>query len=155
MFNPKFIDELFRPQELYPKKAVKQIFEKLAHSSIMRLNEASMDKVEHIEQHSSFSLIHRENRNRSNLVHVFMFHRRQSSCSNDILFVMFIFFRKFNNEHEDYRAEQNRIRTTNIRHDDSCQCTILFCYLKMTSDSKENSSNVVFVVNTRVTVIYR
>lgn len=45
MFSSKFIEELFRPQELYPKKAVKQIFEKLAHSSIMRLNEASMDKV--------------------------------------------------------------------------------------------------------------
>lgn len=45
MFNSKFVEELFRPQELYPKKAVKHIFEKLAHSSIMRLNEASMDKV--------------------------------------------------------------------------------------------------------------
>jgi hypothetical protein len=45
MFNGKFIEELFRPQELYPKKAVKHIFEKVAHSSIMRLNEASMDKV--------------------------------------------------------------------------------------------------------------
>lgn len=45
MFNPKFVEELFRPQELYPKKSVKHIFEKLAHSSIMRLNEASMDKV--------------------------------------------------------------------------------------------------------------
>ena len=45
MFNSKFLEELFRPQELYPKKAVKHIFEKLAHSSIMRLNEASMDKV--------------------------------------------------------------------------------------------------------------
>ncbi|CAF3139670.1 unnamed protein product [Rotaria socialis] len=45
MFNSKFVDELFRPQELYPKKSVKQIFEKLAHSSIMRLNEASMDKL--------------------------------------------------------------------------------------------------------------
>ncbi|CAF4505613.1 unnamed protein product, partial [Rotaria magnacalcarata] len=44
MFNSKFVDELFRPQELYPKKAVKHIFEKLAHSSIMRLNDASMDK---------------------------------------------------------------------------------------------------------------
>jgi len=47
MFNSKFVEELFRPQELYPKKAVKHIFEKLAHSSIMRLNEASMDKVCH------------------------------------------------------------------------------------------------------------
>lgn len=45
MFHAKFVEELFRPQELYPKKAVKHIFEKLAHSSIMRLNEASMDKV--------------------------------------------------------------------------------------------------------------
>ncbi|CAF1292540.1 unnamed protein product [Adineta ricciae] len=45
MFNGKFIEELFRPQELYPKKAVKHIFEKVAHSSIMRLNEASMDKL--------------------------------------------------------------------------------------------------------------
>ncbi len=45
MFSVKFVEEVFRPQELYPKKAVKNIFEKLAHSSIMRLNEASMDKV--------------------------------------------------------------------------------------------------------------
>ncbi|CAF3973484.1 unnamed protein product, partial [Adineta steineri] len=45
MFNGKFIEELFRPQELYPKRAVKHIFEKVAHSSIMRLNEASMDKL--------------------------------------------------------------------------------------------------------------
>jgi hypothetical protein len=45
MFNTKFVDELFQPQELYPKKAVKHIFEKLAHTSIMRLNDASMDKV--------------------------------------------------------------------------------------------------------------
>jgi hypothetical protein len=45
MFHGKFVEEICRPQELYPKKAVKHIFEKLAHSSIMRLNEASMDKV--------------------------------------------------------------------------------------------------------------
>ncbi len=45
MFHSKFVEEICRPQELYPKKAVKHIFEKLAHSSIMRLNEASMDKV--------------------------------------------------------------------------------------------------------------
>jgi hypothetical protein len=45
MFSSKFVDELFRPQEIYPKKALKHIFEKLAHTSIMRLNEASMDKV--------------------------------------------------------------------------------------------------------------
>ncbi len=45
MFHSKFVEEICRPQELYPKRAVKQIFEKLAHSSIMRLNESSMDKV--------------------------------------------------------------------------------------------------------------
>ena len=45
MFNSKFVEELFRPHEIYPKKAVKHIFEKLAHSSIMRLNEASMEKL--------------------------------------------------------------------------------------------------------------
>ncbi|UJR32153.1 hypothetical protein I4U23_019620 [Adineta vaga] len=45
MFNTRFLEEIFRPQELYPKKAVKHIFEKLAHTSIMKLNEASMDKL--------------------------------------------------------------------------------------------------------------
>ncbi|CAF0766063.1 unnamed protein product [Adineta ricciae] len=45
MFNTRFLEEIFRPQELYPKKAVKHIFEKIAHTSIMRLNEASMDKL--------------------------------------------------------------------------------------------------------------
>jgi hypothetical protein len=60
MFNSKFVEELFRPQELYPKKAVKHIFEKLAHSSIMRLNEASMDKVCHfiIFQYKMYLHIH-------------------------------------------------------------------------------------------------
>ena len=48
MFNTRFLEEIFRPQELYPKKAVKHIFEKVAHTSIMRLNDASMDKVCHI-----------------------------------------------------------------------------------------------------------
>ena len=58
MFHSKFVEELFRPQELYPKKAVKHIFEKLAHSSIMRLNEASMDKVRYsIEFRNSVDLL--------------------------------------------------------------------------------------------------
>ena len=56
MFNGKFVDELFRPQELYPKKAVKHIFEKLAHTSIMRLNEASMDKVRNCRLHHLMNL---------------------------------------------------------------------------------------------------
>lgn len=45
MYNPKFIAELFRSQELYSVKSTRQIFDGLAHSSIMRLNETSMDKV--------------------------------------------------------------------------------------------------------------
>lgn len=45
MFSDKFLDEIFKPQELCSKKALKTIFEKLAHTSIMRLNETSMEKV--------------------------------------------------------------------------------------------------------------
>ena len=35
MYNPHFISELFKPQEMYTTASTKQIFEKLAHSSIM------------------------------------------------------------------------------------------------------------------------
>lgn len=45
MYNTKFIDELFKPQEAYSNKSTRQVFDKLAHSSIMRLNTSSMDKV--------------------------------------------------------------------------------------------------------------
>eukprot|EP01112_Ceratiomyxa_fruticulosa_P009713 TRINITY_DN2546_c0_g1_i2.p1 TRINITY_DN2546_c0_g1~~TRINITY_DN2546_c0_g1_i2.p1 ORF type:complete len:384 (-),score=83.45 TRINITY_DN2546_c0_g1_i2:161-1312(-) len=45
MFNTKFIQELFRPQELYSHSSTRGIFDKLAHSSIMRLSESSMDKL--------------------------------------------------------------------------------------------------------------
>ncbi|KAI4810750.1 protein OSCP1 isoform X1 [Pseudochaenichthys georgianus] len=45
MFNKKFLDELFKPQELYSKKALRTVFDRLAHASIMRLNQASMDKL--------------------------------------------------------------------------------------------------------------
>ena len=45
MYNPKFIAELFRGQDMYSMQSTRQIFDKLAHSSIMRLNESSMDKV--------------------------------------------------------------------------------------------------------------
>lgn len=45
MFNSKFMEELFKPQDLYSKKALRTVFDRLAHSSIMRLNTASMDKV--------------------------------------------------------------------------------------------------------------
>lgn len=45
MFNKRFMDELFKPQLLYSKKAMRTVFDRLAHASIMRLNAASMDKV--------------------------------------------------------------------------------------------------------------
>ena len=41
----KFIEELFRPQECYTTKSLRTIFERIAHSSIMRLSESSMDKL--------------------------------------------------------------------------------------------------------------
>lgn len=45
MFNVKFLDELFKSQEQYSKKAMRALFDKLAHASIMRLNTTSMDKL--------------------------------------------------------------------------------------------------------------
>mmetsp|Transcript_7727 Transcript_7727/g.12356 ORF Transcript_7727/g.12356 Transcript_7727/m.12356 type:complete len:402 (+) Transcript_7727:65-1270(+) len=45
MYNKKFIDELFKPQEMYSNHSARQIFDRLAHSSIMRLSESSMDKL--------------------------------------------------------------------------------------------------------------
>ena len=45
MFSKKFTIELFKPQEMYTDAAMRAIFDKLAHSSIMRLNEASMTKL--------------------------------------------------------------------------------------------------------------
>jgi len=45
MYNPMFITELFRPQDVYTMHSTRQIFDRLAHSSIMRLNESSMDKL--------------------------------------------------------------------------------------------------------------
>eukprot|EP00891_Asterochloris_glomerata_P001292 jgi/Astpho2/1292/gw1.00024.48.1_t len=44
-FDNQFIEELFKPQEIYSLTSVRQIFERLAHSSIMRLSTASMDKL--------------------------------------------------------------------------------------------------------------
>ncbi|XP_044527433.1 protein OSCP1 isoform X2 [Gracilinanus agilis] len=45
MFNKKFLGELFKPQELYSKKALRTVYDRLAHASIMRLNQGSMDKL--------------------------------------------------------------------------------------------------------------
>eukprot|EP00741_Cyanophora_paradoxa_P023699 tig00021612_g22893.t1 len=45
MYNKKFIEELYKPQEMYSNASARQIFDRLAHSSIMRLSESSMDKL--------------------------------------------------------------------------------------------------------------
>lgn len=45
LFSEKFIEELMRPQEMFSMLSTKKVFEKIAHSSIMRLNATSMSKV--------------------------------------------------------------------------------------------------------------
>ncbi|CAD7937078.1 unnamed protein product [Amoebophrya sp. A25] len=45
MFFPRFLQELFKPQGIFTMASCRQIFDRLAHSSIMRLNESSMDKL--------------------------------------------------------------------------------------------------------------
>jgi len=45
MLNKRFMLELFKPQDAYSKKAMRIVFDRLAHASIMRLNAASMDKL--------------------------------------------------------------------------------------------------------------
>ncbi|GAB5368814.1 hypothetical protein AAMO2058_001351900 [Amorphochlora amoebiformis] len=45
MFSDKFVLELFKPQELYTEKQLRNVFHELAHASIMRLNEGSMAKL--------------------------------------------------------------------------------------------------------------
>ncbi|XP_029475531.1 protein OSCP1 isoform X3 [Rhinatrema bivittatum] len=57
MFNKKFMEELFKPQELYSKKALRTVFDRLAHASIMRLNQASMDKLYSCLPAGEFQLI--------------------------------------------------------------------------------------------------
>lgn len=49
MFSERFLEEIFRPQEICSRKALRTIFERLAHTSIMRLNESSMDKVTYLK----------------------------------------------------------------------------------------------------------
>eukprot|EP00672_Neobodo_designis_P018196 CAMPEP_0174828140 /NCGR_PEP_ID=MMETSP1114-20130205/1161_1 /TAXON_ID=312471 /ORGANISM="Neobodo designis, Strain CCAP 1951/1" /LENGTH=393 /DNA_ID=CAMNT_0016061851 /DNA_START=270 /DNA_END=1451 /DNA_ORIENTATION=- len=45
VFAQAYIDELVRPQLLYSQAATREVFDKLAHSSSMRLSENSMDKL--------------------------------------------------------------------------------------------------------------
>eukprot|EP01083_Nonionella_stella_P085217 236187_1 len=45
MFNYNLVNALMKPQPMYSSASTREIFNKLAHSSIMRLNESSMDKL--------------------------------------------------------------------------------------------------------------
>ncbi|CAM4638975.1 unnamed protein product [Leuciscus chuanchicus] len=45
MFNKAFLEELLRPQDLYSHRALRTVLTRIAHTSIMRLNPASMDKL--------------------------------------------------------------------------------------------------------------
>ena len=45
MFNKRFVTELFKAQDIYSNHEIRQIFKKLAHSSIMRLSPTSMNKL--------------------------------------------------------------------------------------------------------------
>ena len=45
MLSKTFLEELFKPQTMHPYSATKTLFTKLAHSSVMKLNENSMSKL--------------------------------------------------------------------------------------------------------------
>ncbi|KAM8841368.1 protein OSCP1a isoform 2-T2 [Spinachia spinachia] len=45
MFSKDFMDELLKPQQLYSHRTLKTVLTRLAHTSIMRLSQASMDKL--------------------------------------------------------------------------------------------------------------
>jgi hypothetical protein len=45
MLSKTFLEELFKPQANHPYAATKTLFTKLAHSSVMKLNENSMSKL--------------------------------------------------------------------------------------------------------------
>uniref|UniRef100_A0A3B5A1M0 Protein OSCP1-like n=1 Tax=Stegastes partitus TaxID=144197 RepID=A0A3B5A1M0_9TELE len=45
MFGKAFMDELLKPQQLYSHRTMKTVLTRLAHTSIMRLNPASMDRL--------------------------------------------------------------------------------------------------------------
>ncbi len=46
LFNKSFMEEMFRPQDVYPIETIKAIMDKLANSSVMRLQQSSLDKVQ-------------------------------------------------------------------------------------------------------------
>lgn len=42
MFDRQFVEKLFAPQEVYSISSTRKIFDRLAHSSIMRLSESRL-----------------------------------------------------------------------------------------------------------------
>ena len=45
MYKPQFLQEMMKASSMYSKQAIRTIFNKLVHSSIMRVNKESMDKL--------------------------------------------------------------------------------------------------------------
>lgn len=45
MFSKAFMEEVMQPQETYSHQALRYVLTRLAHTSIMRLNSTSMDRV--------------------------------------------------------------------------------------------------------------
>lgn len=45
MFSKAFMEELMQPQDMYSHQALRCVLTRLAHTSIMRLNSTSMDRV--------------------------------------------------------------------------------------------------------------
>ncbi|KAL4629347.1 protein OSCP1-like [Arapaima gigas] len=45
LFSKSFMEELFKPHEIYSKRTQRAVLTRLAHASILRLNQASMDKL--------------------------------------------------------------------------------------------------------------
>ncbi|XP_028255171.1 protein OSCP1a isoform X1 [Parambassis ranga] len=45
LFSKSFMDELLKPQKLYSHRTMKTVLTRIAHTSIMRLNPASMDRL--------------------------------------------------------------------------------------------------------------
>lgn len=45
ILDSTFVEDLMKPQPLYSMTSTRQVFDKLAHSSIMKLQKSSMDKL--------------------------------------------------------------------------------------------------------------
>ena len=61
MFAPEFVNELNASADV-PQYATRKLFDKLVHTSIMRLSESSMDKLHDLMTISKFQLATCESR---------------------------------------------------------------------------------------------